>query len=63
VHHGASGTATWQAGDVVFTVVTDGPADVLKAAVAALPHADHGQPTTMDLVLEGWVKILADVRG
>ncbi|HSU34485.1 MAG TPA: zf-HC2 domain-containing protein [Propionibacteriaceae bacterium] len=63
VHHGASGTATWQAGDVVFTVVTDGPADVLRAAVAALPHDDHGQPTTMDRVKEGWVKILADVRG
>ena len=46
-----------------YPVGTDGPADVLKAAVAALPHDDHGQPTTMDRVLEGWVKILADVRG
>ena len=61
--HGASGAASWQAGDVVFTVVTDGPAEVLKAAVAALPHDETGQPTTMDRVKEGWVKILADVRG
>jgi len=62
-HHGASGIVTWPAGDVVFTVVTDGPAEVLAAAVASLPHDQTAQPTTMDRVKEGWVKILADVRG
>ena len=32
------GIATWQSGDLVFTVVTDGPAEVLARAVAALPR-------------------------
>ena len=48
VRHGASQSATWQAGDTVLTVVTDGPADVLTRAVASLPPERSSTPTTMD---------------
>jgi anti-sigma factor RsiW len=62
-HHGPSQVATWQSGDLVFTVVTDGPADVLARAVAALPHDQVISPTTIDRVKEGWVTILAGLKG
>ena len=63
VRHGASQSATWQAGDTVLTVVTDGPADVLTRAVASLPPDRSSTPTTMDRVQEGWASILAKVKG
>ena len=63
VRHGASQSATWQAGDTVLTVVTDGPADVLTRAVASLPPERSSTPTTMDRVQEGWASILAKVKG
>src|SRR5690606_5387682 len=37
--HGPEGrNATWSSGDYVYTVLADAPADVVDAAVAALPH-------------------------
>jgi anti-sigma factor RsiW len=62
-HHGPSQVATWQSGDLVFTVVTDGPADVLARAVASLPHDRAEPPTTLERVKEGWVTILAGLKG
>ena len=62
-HHGPSQVATWQSGDLVFTVVTDGPADVLTRAVASLPHDRAEPPTTLERVKEGWVTILAGLKG
>jgi anti-sigma factor RsiW len=62
-HQGPSHMATWQSGDLVFTVVTDGPADVLTRAVASLPHDRVQPPTTIDRVKEGWVTILARLKG
>jgi len=63
VRLGASQAATWQAGDTVLTVVTDGPADVLTRAVASLPPERSAPPTTMDRVREGWASILAELKG
>jgi hypothetical protein len=63
VHHGPSQVATWQSGNLVFTTVTDGPADVLTGAVASLPHDGAQPPTTIDRVREGWVSILAGLKG
>ena len=63
VRRGASGVATWQSGEVVFTVVTDGVAGVLADAVAALPHDGAGSPTTLGRIKAGWARILADVKG
>jgi anti-sigma factor RsiW len=60
---GASAIATWQSGDVVFTVVTDGSAEVLDRAVGSLPHDGASTPTTMERVKEGWVTILAGLKG
>jgi hypothetical protein len=62
-HHGPSQVATWQSRDLVFTVVTDGPADVLTRAVASLPHEPAEPPTTIDRIKEGWVTILAGLKG
>jgi hypothetical protein len=62
-HHGPSQVATWQSGGLVFTVVTDGPADVLSRAVGSLPHERAEPPTTIDRVKEGWVTILAGLKG
>ena len=62
-YDGASAMATWQSGDVVFTVVTDGPADVLARAVGSLPRCESATPTTMERIKEGWVTILAGLKG
>ncbi|HEV2928255.1 MAG TPA: hypothetical protein VGW74_06155, partial [Propionibacteriaceae bacterium] len=62
-HHGPSQVATWQSGDLVFTVVTDGPADVLTRAVASLPLDQADPPTTIVRIKEGWVTILAGLKG
>jgi negative regulator of sigma E activity len=63
VRRGASGVATWQSGDVVYTVVTDGAAAVLADSVASLPHEDDATPTTLGRIRAGWARILADVKG
>jgi negative regulator of sigma E activity/anti-sigma factor RsiW len=63
VRRGASGVASWQSGDVVYTVVTDGTAAVLTDAVASLPHARTATPTTLGRIKAGWARILADVKG
>jgi hypothetical protein len=59
--HVAAGTptmATWQSGDRVFTVVTDGSAELVRAAVQTLPHVQVPSPTTMERIRAGWVRIL-----
>ena len=63
VRRGASGVATWQSGDIVFTVVTDGSAGVLADAVASLPHDGAAMPTTLGRIKAGWARILSDVKG
>jgi negative regulator of sigma E activity len=63
VRRGASGVATWQSGDVVLTVVTDGNSAVLADAVASLPHAEVDAATTLGRIKAGWARILADVKG
>jgi hypothetical protein len=63
VRQGASGLATWQWNDVVFTVVTDGNSAVLADAVASLPHGAEQTPTTLGRIKAGWSRILADVKG
>ena len=60
---GATRLASWQSGDTVFTVVTDGSTDALAAAVASLPHEPVPERTTMDRIREGWGKLLADTKG
>lgn len=51
-------TATWQSGDAVFTVATDGPTGLRDTVVAALPHAPSDRRTTMGRVRAGWSRIL-----
>jgi len=63
IRRGASGVATWQSSDVVFTVVTDGNSGVLADAVASLPHDRAEVPTTLGRIKAGWARILADVKG
>jgi negative regulator of sigma E activity len=63
VRRGASGVATWQSGEMVLTVVTDGSAGLLAEAVESLPHADAMTQTTLDRIKAGWARILADVKG
>ena len=63
ISSGASGVATWQSGDIVFTVVTDGCASVLGDTVAALPHDGAEMPTTLGRIKAGWARILSDVKG
>lgn len=63
VSRGASQTATWQTRGTVVTVITEGPADVLTRAVAFLPPERVDPPTTMERVKEGWVTILAGLKG
>lgn len=41
VREPGSGNAIWSSGDYVYTVLADAPADVVDAAVAALPHEDE----------------------
>jgi negative regulator of sigma E activity len=62
VRRRASGVATWQSGELVFTVVTDGSASLLGEAVESLPHDRTTTPTTLDRIKAGWARILADVK-
>jgi negative regulator of sigma E activity len=63
VRRGASGVATWQSGETVFTVVTDGSPGLLREAVTSLPHHRAMTQTTLDRIKAGWAGILADVKG
>jgi negative regulator of sigma E activity/anti-sigma factor RsiW len=63
VRRGASGVATWQSGETVFTVVTDGSPGLLTEAVKSLPHDQPTTQTTLDRIKAGWARILADVKG
>ena len=60
---GASSVASWQSGERVFTVVTDGPSSLLAAAVTSLPHDPAPQRTTMERIRDGWGKLRADMKG
>jgi hypothetical protein len=63
VRAGTPNMATWQSGDTVFTVVTDGSFDLVTDAVQTLPHERPIAPTTMGQVRAGWVRILDRVVG
>jgi hypothetical protein len=63
VRPGMPRLATWQSGDTVFTVATNGSAELLSDAVAALPHSKPLTRTTMERVRAGWVRILDSVIG
>ncbi len=58
VSQGFPATASWQSGSTVFTVATDGSADLVGAAVASLPHEPLPRATTMARILAGWSRIL-----
>nr|WP_269778775.1 zf-HC2 domain-containing protein [Microlunatus antarcticus] len=62
-HDGAVRWSTWQSGDTVYTVTTDGTASLLRQAVATFPHAGPVETTTLGRVREGWSRILADLKG
>ena len=62
-HDGAVRWATWQSGDTVYTVTTDGPSSLLRRAVATFPHEAPVDTTTLGRVREGWSSILADLKG
>ena len=62
-HAGAVRWASWQSGDTVYTVTTDGPASLLRRSVAAFPHEGPVETTTLGRVREGWSRILADLKG
>jgi hypothetical protein len=53
--------ATWQSGDRVFSVATQGSAALAGAAVTSLPHAGPVARTTMERIQAGWVRILERV--
>lgn len=60
---GTSRLASWQSGDTVFTVVTDGSSELLASAVGSLPHEPVPEPTTMGRIQAGWARLLADMKG
>ena len=55
--------ATWQSGDRVFSVISDGPVDLVEHAVRSLPHVKPMTRTTMGRVHAGWVRIIERVVG
>ena len=62
VRRGASSVATWQSGEMVLTVVTDGSTSLLAEAVESLPHGEPATRTTLDRIKAGWARILADMK-
>lgn len=58
---GTPSMASWQSGDRVFTVVTDGAPDLVTWAVTSLPHGAPTTRTTMGQVRAGWVRIVERV--
>jgi len=63
VRPGSPTMASWRSGDTVFTVVTDGDLDLVREAVASLPHEPYESPTTMGRVRAGWGRIIESVVG
>jgi anti-sigma factor RsiW len=63
VRSGTPNFATWQSGDAVFTVVTDGSPELLAMAVQGLPHDGVPTRTTIERVRAGWARILNSVMG
>jgi hypothetical protein len=62
-HDGAVRWASWQSGDTVYTVTTDGSSHLLRRAVATFPHEGPVETTTLGRVREGWSRILDDLKG
>lgn len=62
-HDGAVRWSTWQSGDTVYTVTTDGTSALMRRAVATFPHAGAVDTTTLGRVREGWSRILSDLKG
>ncbi|WP_026927104.1 zf-HC2 domain-containing protein [Granulicoccus phenolivorans] len=54
---------TWQSGDRVYTVVTDGAEDLATQMVRELPHEAPVLRTRVDRVLDGWDRIRKAVVG
>lgn len=63
VQNGTPTLATWQSGDTVLTVVTDGSSTLLAEAVGAMPHRAEIHRTTMEQVRTGWVGIFELMSG
>lgn len=63
VRAGSAMVATWQSGDKVFTVITDGDRAALTEVVAQLPHETTPVPTTMGRVQAGLTRIIHDLVG
>ncbi|OYN89740.1 hypothetical protein CGZ91_09455 [Parenemella sanctibonifatiensis] len=59
---GLTTTVSWQSGDQVFTVVTDGPPWLVAELLDDLPKPDGGATAPAARVLSGWEHI-ADVVG
>ncbi len=62
-HDGPVRWATWESGDTVVTVTTQGPAALLVEAASSLPHHEPVATTTLGRIRDGWSKILADSKG
>ena len=58
VRWGSASTASWQSGETVLTVVSNGSPELLAEAVKSLPHAEVPRRTTMEAILAGWNRIL-----
>ena len=58
VRWGSASTASWQSGETVLTVASNGSPDLVAAAVSALPHEAIPERTTMERVLAGWSHLL-----
>lgn len=63
VRSGTALVATWQSGDKVFTVITDGDRAALADATDQLPHQKTPEPTTMGRVQAGLTRIINDLVG
>ena len=63
VRSGTPTLVTWRSGGSVLTVISNGPADLVHDAVAALPHEVPPEPTSMERVRAGWARILQTVVG
>ncbi|WP_141211134.1 zf-HC2 domain-containing protein [Enemella dayhoffiae] len=53
---------TWQSGNTVYTVITDGSVAQAARAVASLPHEPPVLRTRTERVLDGWNRILGGGR-
>lgn len=55
--------AAWQSGDMVITVITDGPADLLTHSLRQLPPVERLSDSRLDRVRAGWARIYHLVMG